>query len=79
VAIYQGPLLAGLTLDDTPEFDTWLLAQREAAHRQLNAVRVRLALPQQAAGDLGAAIAILERLVQHDRLEEDAHRRLMEA
>jgi DNA-binding SARP family transcriptional activator len=79
VALYRGPLLADLSIDDAPEFETWVVAQREHMHRQMSVVLARLAVLQQEAGDLGGAIATLERWVQHDPLEEDAHRQLIAA
>ena len=79
VALYQGPFLADLSIADAPEFETWALAQREAAHRHMSAVLARLAALQDAVGDRAGGIATLERWVQHDPLEEDAHRRLIAA
>ncbi|PZP30718.1 MAG: hypothetical protein DI603_14445 [Roseateles depolymerans] len=34
VALYRGPLLAGLSLDDAPGFEAWLAPRREALQRQ---------------------------------------------
>jgi DNA-binding SARP family transcriptional activator len=34
VALYRGPLLAGLGLDDAPGFESWLAPRREALQRQ---------------------------------------------
>lgn len=34
VALYRGPLLAGLALDDAPGFEAWLAPRREALQRQ---------------------------------------------
>jgi DNA-binding SARP family transcriptional activator len=79
VALYRGPFLADLSIADAPEFETWALAQREAAHRHMTVVLARLAALQDAVGDRGGGIAVLERWVQHDPLEEDAHRRLIAA
>jgi DNA-binding SARP family transcriptional activator len=79
VALYRGPFLADLSIADAPEFETWALAQREASHRHMSAVLARLAVLQAAVGDRARGIATLERWVQHDPLEEDAHRRLIAA
>jgi DNA-binding SARP family transcriptional activator len=79
VALYRGPFLADLSIADAPEFETWALAQRETAHRHMSAVLARLAVLQDAVGDRGRGITTLERWVQHDPLEEDAHRRLIAA
>jgi DNA-binding SARP family transcriptional activator len=78
-AAYRGPLLASFSLSDAPEFETWTVAQRERCHHQMSVVLARLAALQQAAGELPAAIATIERWVAHDPLEEEAHRRLMAA
>jgi hypothetical protein len=45
----------------------------------MSAVLARLAVLQDAVGDRARGIATLERWVQHDPLEEDAHRRLIAA
>jgi DNA-binding SARP family transcriptional activator len=70
-------LLAGLDYADCAAFDDWLAQQRQrAAERQREAL-VAQAEAAQAQGRLADAIALAERLVTHEPLQEHAHRRLM--
>jgi DNA-binding SARP family transcriptional activator len=77
IALYRGPLLSDLTLPDAPEYETWVLAQRATCHHHLSIVLARLAGLQEAAGDMQAAAATLERWLQHDPLEEAACQQLI--
>ena len=75
VALYSGEFLAGLSLRSAPDFDTWLVAQREAYYRQL--VQALRALIDRAEHDrapeegIAAARQLLE---QGLMLEEDVER-----
>jgi DNA-binding SARP family transcriptional activator len=42
VSLYQGPFLAGFVLRGAPEFDTWLIRERERVHTLLVEVLKRL-------------------------------------
>ena len=76
-ALYRGELLAGFALDGCPEFEAWLLVQRERAHIQALALLAELARGYEARGQLDQAEAFTRRLLALDPLQEDAHRRLM--
>ena len=69
-ALYGGDLLAGA-------YDDWLHAERERLRGLQVAALDRLAGRLEAAGESAEAIAVAERLLRHDPLREDAHRRLM--
>lgn len=75
--LYRGDFGVGFSLDDAPEFDDWVGAQREAWHRRVSVVFDRLARWQSEGGDLDAAIDTATRWTVHDRLNEAAYRFLM--
>src|SRR5207249_4417756 len=75
---YRGNFLDGLSLPDAPDFEDWLLLQRESWHRQANTVFDRLSQWQTEAGGLEHALETTTRWVEHDLLNETAHTRLMQ-
>ena len=75
---YRGNFLDGLSLPDAPDFEDWLLLQRESWHRQANSVFDRLSQWQTEAGELENALETTTRWVEHDLLNETAHTRLMQ-
>ncbi len=77
VAVYRGPLLDGVSLDVSPDYDIWLLGQRETYHQHMGAILRRLAALREAEGDPVGAAETLERLVRHDPLDDAAFRRLL--
>lgn len=76
-ALYQGPFLDRLEIDDAPAFDHWVIALRER-YRQLYfeslGKLVDLYLQQ---GENEAAIAALSALIELEPWQEEAHRQLM--
>lgn len=77
VALYRGELLPGLVMDDSPEFEQWLLLQREALHRQVVRVLGDLVDAHLLRGETATAIRFAEHLLAFEAWNEDAHRRLM--
>ena len=75
---YRGNFLDGLSLPDAPDFEDWLLLQRESWRRQANTVFDRLSEWQTEAGELENALETTTRWVEHDLLNEMAHTRLMQ-
>src|SRR5581483_9639842 len=77
VALYRGEFLEGLSLAGAPDFDAWLVAQREAYHRQL--VQALRALIDRAEHDRAweAGIAAARRLLALEPWLEEVHRQLM--
>ncbi len=75
-ALYRDDFLAGLSLD-APDFEDWLDATRsrlrDLALRGLDA----LLQVQEAADDIGAAVATVHQALRIDPFREDLHRRLM--
>jgi hypothetical protein len=75
----RGEFLAGFSLTDAPDFDTWAAIQREACQRQVEMVYDRLSRDQLANQDSPAAVETAARWVARAPLSEVAYRRLMAA
>ncbi len=75
--LYRGEFLAGFTLRDAPEFESWVRVRGEQVGRRADRIFTRLAATQASAGEYGAAIESTARRVDLDPLHEDAYRRLM--
>lgn len=76
VALYQGDLLAGLSVREAP-FEEWLRFERERLREMALATMARLLAHQRSAGAPEAAIQTALRLLALDPLQEPAHRALM--
>jgi DNA-binding SARP family transcriptional activator len=76
---YRGEFLEGFSLDDAPDFDVWVEAERETWRGRINLVCERLSRLQLESGEIGEAITTAARWTEHALLSEEAHRRLMEA
>ena len=77
VALYRAEFLAGLTLDDAPEFDQWLLVQQARFRHLLERGLLRLITQLMAQEQTEAALPVAQQLVQHNPLLEEGHARLM--
>jgi predicted ATPase/DNA-binding SARP family transcriptional activator len=75
---YRGDFLEGFGLPDAPAFDDWVTFQRQHWHHQMNSAFDRLSRWQSAGRQFEEGIATAVRWVAHDRLNEAAHRRLMQ-
>ncbi len=75
----RGEFLAGFSLPDTPDFDTWAAIQGEACQRQLDAVYDRLTQHQLSTHDIASAVETASRWVARAPYSEVAYRRLMAA
>jgi len=76
--LYRADFLDGFSLPDAPDFDEWASVQREACHRRMEVVFDRLSQLLSERGDLSDALDTAARWVAHNRLNEAAHRRLMQ-
>ncbi len=77
LALWRGPLADGLELDDAPPFTEWLGAERtrwQGQWREAMDVAVAAAEAEQRPAD---ALALLERLLADDPLQERHHRAVM--
>lgn len=77
VARYGGEFAHGLALKGAPEFDAWLLLERERLHDLYLRVLEQLATAEEQAGDQAGAIATTRRLLAAEPWREEAHRALM--
>ena len=76
-ALYRGELLAGLDLPDCPEFETWLVIEREHWHQRASQVLDRLVSYYTRRGEYLQALEFASRLLALDPWREEAHRRKM--
>lgn len=75
--LYSGEFMAGFHLPDCPEFEGWLLVQREALHRHALALLEPLANAHDPRGDHGKALKFALRYVDLEPWDDAAHRRVM--
>ncbi len=74
---YHGPFLAGFYLDESPAYEQWALLERERLHVVALTAYQQLITQQSNSGQLDAAIATAQRLLQLDPYHEPIHRQLM--
>jgi predicted ATPase len=77
VELYGGDFLAGFTLRDSVEFDTWQSLETEALRQELVGALQRLVQGCTAQGEVERAIECAKRWLTADPLDEGAHRALM--
>lgn len=75
--LWRGPLLDGLDLVGSDEFERWLTQSRQRALRDAVALRRRLLSAAEADGDLDTAVAHARGLLEIDDADEPAHMALM--
>ena len=75
--LYRGEFLEDLFVDRAPEFEVWLLEQREALRLSFVRALERLADQYTGLGDWDASIKTYRRLLAVEPLREEVHRRLM--
>ena len=76
---YRGEFVEGFSLDDAPDFDVWVDAERETWRGRMNLVCERLSRIELEVGNIREAIATASRWTEHAHSSEEAHLRLMEA
>ena len=77
VAYVHGDFCRGLFFDESPEFETWLLTQREYWRQQLAVAWQRLIDHYRRQGDYARALAFARRLLALDTWQESAHQQVM--
>jgi len=77
VELYGGDFLAGFTLPDSVEFDTWQSLETEALRQELVSALERLVEGYAAQGEAERASGYAKRWLTADPLDEGAHRALM--
>ena len=78
LSAYGGPLLGGMGRASS-EFEDWLMLEREHLHGHWREALFRHAGQLEARGEHLEAAALLDRLLRHDELDEDALRSYMSA
>lgn len=77
VALYQGDFLQGVFIDDAPEFELWVLREREnLRHEYLQALK-QLIEQAEAKRQYEEAARLLRQLIHAEPWVESAHRQLM--
>lgn len=79
VALYSGDLLAGLEVDDAPQFESWLTYQREQLHETAMAALANLTNIRLQRRDYELAQRLAQQQLQLEPWREEAHRQLMQA
>lgn len=77
VTHYQGTLLAGLDVEDAPEFNEWLTVQRENLHQQYLTLLYQLGELHLAQENYVAVQALAQEQLALESWREGAHRQLM--
>jgi predicted ATPase/DNA-binding SARP family transcriptional activator len=75
--LYRGEFLEQLFLEDSSEFDEWLIVQRENLHQKVQAAYNYLANYYELQGDYQAARRNIKHQLELDPWREEAHRRMM--
>jgi DNA-binding SARP family transcriptional activator len=76
-ALYAGDFLAGFSVRESPEFQSWQFAEAEALRRELAAALEGLVRQHAAQGEFTPATEYAHRWLSLDSLQEAAHRALM--
>ena len=79
VSYYRGDFLAGLELDECPQFADWLAGQRQIHLRRALALLERLTLCCEQLGEYSRALAFAQRAVDLEPWNEESHRGAMRA
>ena len=78
LGLYRGEFMEGFSVEDAPEYELWLEAERTRWCRAFGELCERLSRLEVEEGLIGEAIGTARLWVGHAPLEEAAHRRLME-
>jgi len=77
VALYRDDFMAGMYLDDCPDFETWLIIEREQWRQKAAAALHTLIAWHTRRGDLEIGLRYADRLLTLDPWREEAHRHKM--
>lgn len=77
VHLYQGELLAGLEVADSPEFELWLVSEQERCRTLAVDALCRLGETYLARGEHRLGLDYVRRLVELDPFNEEGHRLMM--
>ena len=74
---YRGPFLAGLSLPDAPEFESWLELKRERFARRASEMFGHLAACHEQSGEYALALRYARAQLRVDPWHEEAHRQVV--
>lgn len=74
---YRGPFLAGLSVPDAPEFESWLALKRERFGRRASEMFGHLAACYEQSGQYGQALRYARTQLRVDPWHEEAHRQVI--
>jgi DNA-binding SARP family transcriptional activator len=77
--LYQGPFLDGFNLNDAPDFELWSTAERERLGQLYLRTLAAFVETHRSEGNWQAVIAVAQRALAYDPLQEPMHRLLIEA
>ncbi|MCB0035270.1 MAG: tetratricopeptide repeat protein [Anaerolineales bacterium] len=77
VELYRGDFLQGLYIEDAPEFENWLLIERERLRLEVMEALSKLIAQTRTAGQPEEALTYLRRLLALEPWQETAHREIM--
>lgn len=77
VDLYRRPFLDDFALNDAPEFETWVLVERERLHHLARRAFLALADRAEQTHDLAASCESIRRLLALEPWNEEAHHRLI--
>lgn len=75
--LYRGDLMADISLDDCPDFDLWLIRERERWRQRAAQVLHKLIDHHSERGDYDQALRFTSRLLGLEPWREEAHRQAM--
>ncbi len=78
VDLYHGDFLIGFSVRHAPEFEGWVVLEQERLRQRLFSALERLTAYFVERGQLRRAITYARQLVQHDALNEEAQRQLID-
>jgi len=77
VDLYQGDFLEGLRLDGCPEFEVWLVGERERWRQRVAAILEELVAHYDQCGEGDQALRLARRLLALEPWREQTHRQVM--
>lgn len=77
IALYRDEFMAGLYLDDCPDFETWLVIERERWRQKVAAMLHTLIVHHTRRGEVETGLRYADRLLSLDPWREEAHRHKM--
>lgn len=79
VRLYEGQLLEGFRCDRAPEFENWLVAERETVHAAWREVMLAVTDTLVARACYTKAVKLLERQCRYDAFDEEVLRRYLQS